>query len=64
MKKYSTSLTIKEMQLKTTLRFHLTPVNMAINYKTTNAGKDVEKKKHFYTVKWECKLVQVLWKAI
>jgi hypothetical protein len=36
MKKYSPSLAIKEMQMKTTLRFHLTPVRIAIIKNTTN----------------------------
>jgi hypothetical protein len=38
-------MAIKEMQIKMTLRFHLTPVKMAINnIQTTNAGKDVGEK--------------------
>jgi hypothetical protein len=37
MKKCSPSLAIKEMQIQTTLRFHLTPVRIATNKNTNNS---------------------------
>ena len=42
-----TSLVTRKMQIKTTMRYHLTPVRKAIIRKTTNAGVDMEKREHF-----------------
>jgi hypothetical protein len=42
-----TFLSIKEMQIKIILKFHLTPVRLS-RKQTTNVGKDVRKKEHLY----------------
>lgn len=60
MKRYSTALAIKEMQLKTTLRHHCTAIRVAKPeiLITSNAGEDKEQLGHAHiavgSVKWSC----------
>ena len=66
MKRCPTSLIIREMQIKTTLRSHLTPIRMAIINKSTNnkCWQACEERGTLLHCWWECRLVQPLWKAV
>ena len=62
----SASLVIREMQTKATVRYHPTPIRMAVFKKkdNTKCWQGCRKTGSLIHSRWECKIVQPLWKTV
>ena len=66
MKRFPSLLTVREIQIKITMKYYLIPVRMIIIKKSTNSKcwRGCGEKRTLLHCWWECNLVQPLWKTV